>query len=133
MKFYINYQQHEVGISFITKLWEGNVSIVSVCYFVYRGGFHVTIALDALDLMIQDPSPHANHYTGFCSPLVNPPLYRALAPPLSSEISWQDCKPVLTCSLVQSMLTFSAWLLKHIRSGSGRYAFYWNVFLLYLM
>ena len=60
MKCSINYRQHEVGISandFVGSCGKAIYSFMSVPNSVYRGGIHVTSTHDALDLMIQHPSP----------------------------------------------------------------------------
>ena len=94
-------------------------SVMSVCVSVSQEG-------------LMWPLPMI-YWASLCS---SPPLpqYRALAlDPLLVTSGGQDWRPVQTCSPKQTPppgLTSGHWLLKHVQWKIGRYASYWNAFLL---
>ena len=84
-----------------------------------RGGPHVTITHDALDLTVQPPLPH-RHQT-WAPPGPPTPLLMT-----SHDHFW---RPVQTCSLEDCPTSTDIWWPKQIWLASGRYASYWNALL----
>ena len=79
-----------------TKLWEANVSVVSVC----PQGSHVTITHDALEFTVQAQSIPLTWDSP--APVRPPPEMTHWGPPSPTLLltsDGQDWKPVQTCSL----------------------------------
>ena len=122
MKFSTTYQQHEVGISANDFFnFAGNCGkAVFQCFCLPTEGVSCDLYPWCIWSHHTGPQPpHAIH----CAPPRTGPWPHPLLVKSGGKIyllSWG--------SPLQLMLTFSGWLLKHIRWGSRLYAFYWNAF-----
>ena len=127
--------------------------VVSVCLSVHRGkgGPHVYITHDALDLILQSPAlspPPPPSPPDSPSP---PPPPQALPPsdmglpwfkpphPLLVKSGGRNWRPVQTCSLDLTVLSPTPicndiwWPLKHVQLASEQYTFYRGCFLFIIL
>ena len=126
------------------KFQEGNVFSRVCLQFCLGGEFHVTIAHDSSDLTIQElhlsvplckepPSPLQSCPS---SPLQScPSLSLQSCPSLANDIWWptqETCWNLFTLGPPPLVLTSAGYWSTYGRSPSGRYASYWNAFLLQL-